>query len=629
MKYWDDIETVRVALRHDRAEAVARELRHDKHGELLLMLSPEERAQLYATGDLACSKTLRWARMLTMANRLDEALRLLEEVDGRSDATAETLDVVARLDAEGRSPGPERVRAVLERAVPRIAERLDLALTVIAVACASGHLDLALKTVRVGVANGLDPSVLLGDPKLASLTADPRFAEAAADPTPPAPAHTEPDLDALAKAWTDVGRAHLSQQNAALVAIYERDEKATTEPDPRSAALADAVIDAVVSLRERPGAARARLDGACGPLAHRHPGGAGLFVGFATILGPDDVLVRAGPSYAPVRMLRLRESRAEPVPGVTAAVANRAHTLLALAKPRAGIEVRASFDGPVLGMFPWPDVAALATDAKKELGPTCIDHLALSGDGTRLLLVGFRQGVFCGSRRPGEPAWRYLGGAGSDMLHGDLSDDGRWVAHGSQGSLHELLTIDDDGTLRPHATVGPSSEYPHCARFTGDGRHVALNACHLYNGATGCFDVEAGAGTVGAHYEGSPHLRAIDDVLRVYAAAWVPGEATAWLGAPDGAFALMGANVLRVVSRTGELLIAQALGQSGSSLDYHPGLGLLAVGTYAGQLHVLDARRGAAVGTEDAWTRGGATAGLHEVRRWLLWRDLPGGPVAW
>jgi len=85
----------------------------------------------------------------------------------------------------------------------------------------------------------------------------------------------------------------------------------------------------------------------------------------------------------------------------------------------------------------------------------------------------------------------------------------------------------------------------------------------------------------------------------------------------------------RSVRACGALADDRGLPSAGASADYHPGLGLLVVGTYAGQLHVFDARRGADVGTQDGWTRGGDTAGLREMRRWLLWPQLAGGSVAW
>lgn len=630
MGHWDDVSAVRAALAKKLSKQLARDFRHDRHGEVLLALEPPERELVLATGEPANEKVRALARRLSSERRFEEALSLYEAIAPHLDASvwSEALALVERSGAFERA----RVERLLSSARPHLRSSVELARAAARVASALGETALAIEAVQAAVLGGIDPEDLAADPALASIHGDARFREASRAVFPPRAPARDVDLAALSRAWTDPGRAHLTAQHPHLVAIYERGEDREIAPDPRDPALADAVIDAVVSLRDEPGRARSLFDPAAAPLVHRFPPREGLPILFATILGADDVLARVGPSYRSARVLRLREGRAELVGGVIAVAANRAHTRLALARPRVGIEVQSSLEGPVLGTFSWPDLGSLVPrellrEATRD-EPLRIESMRLSGDGTRVLVIGYRQGVLLGSRRAGEPAWRYVGGAGEDMLHGDLSDDGRWLVHGSQGSVHEILSIRDDGSLEPHASVGPRSEYPHCALFTDDARGVALNACHFYEGATGCLDVSAARGTRSNHYADTPPLRVIDDALRVYAAAWLPADVTQWLGV-DGAFALVGAGVVRIASSEGVLVVAQVLASSGSSADFHPGLGLLAVGTYAGQLHVLDTRRGAPIGTQDGWTRGGASAGLHEVRRWLLWPALAGGPVAW
>ena len=630
MGHWDDVSAARAALAKKLGKQLASDFRHDRYGEVFLALDPEEREPLLATGPSMNEKVRALADALAAAGRMEEALTLYEAVAPRLHA-ALWMDVLPRIDGSP-SVDATRLRRVLASVLPRIGQWCELGARVARAACGLGDVDLAIEAARAGIAAGLDPDELSSDPALVLLHDDPRFAEASRALFPPREPSRAVDLPSLSRAWNDAGRAHLVAQHPRLVAIYERGEDAEIASDPRDPALADAVIDAVVSLRDEPGRARSLFDPAAAPLVHRFPPREGLPILFATILGADDVLARVGPSYRSARVLRLREGRAELVGGVIAVAANRPHTLLALARPRVGIEVRSSLEGPVLGTFSWPDLGSLVPrELLREATrgePLRIESMRLSGDGTRVLVIGYRQGVLLGSRRAGEPPWRYVGGAGDDMLHGDLSDDGCWLVHGSQGSLHEILSIDDDGAFRPHASVGPRSEYPHCAVFTDDARGVALNACHFYSGVTGYLDVSAARGTRSDHYADTPLLRVIDDALRVYAAAWLPAEVTQWLGV-DGAFALVGAGVVRIVSSEGVLVVAQVLASSGSSADFHPGLGLLAVGTYAGMLHVFDVRRGADVGTQDGWTRGGASAGLHEARRWLLWPELPGGPVAW
>ncbi|MBX3271118.1 MAG: hypothetical protein KF729_12705 [Sandaracinaceae bacterium] len=632
---WDDTAAVRAAVAAGRVKQLASDFRHDRHGEVLLALSSEEREPILAASEPMRNKAGLLARVLASGGRPVEAFTIYEAIGARlgAEPLGEVIRLVRHLPSTGSVIDPQRVRVLLESALLRVREWTAMTAHVAAVATRIGAHELALEVVREGMRGGLDPTALATDPALAPLRADPRWHEITTTLFPPREEGREIDVTPLSRRWNEAGRAHFAAQHEGLVGIYERGVEVELAPDPREAELGDAVVAAVLALRDEPGAARAAFDHACMPFVHRFPPGAGLPIGHVTILGPDDLVVRAGPAYLPARVLRLRGGGAELVPGVVAVAANRAHTRLALARPNVGIEVLASLEGPVEGMFPWPDwrallpLGALRDDRADE--PLRLELVRLSGDGQRVLVVGYRQGVFLGSRRPGEPAWRYLGGAGQDMLHGDLSDDGALVVSGSQGSLHELRAIGADGAIVERASVGPRSEYPHFACFTDDGRGVALNACHFYAGATGYFDTIAGAGARSEHYEESPHLRVIDDGLRVYAGAWLAPDVAGWLGAERGAFALVGAGVLRVVTPDARLLAAQVLGSSGSSADHHPALGLLAVGTYAGQVHVLDAREGAEIGTQDGWTRGGATAGLREVRRWLLWPELAGGPVAW
>ncbi len=630
MGHWDDVSTVRAALRHGRGKRVADAFRAEAHGAIFLALDPSERTQLVGSSSAAAHRAHELARALVREGRLEPALGVYEVVVAALPYSFDALALLEALALAARIEGlePARLRGLIDLGLPRIASWVDLTRDVAVAALRLGDRSVALDAVRAGVLAGLDPSELANDAALASLASDRDFVEALAALWPPADAADGDDLAALSAQWNEAGRAHFVEQHPRLVAIYDRGEEQAIDRDPRAQELADRVIDAARSLRDAPGRARELFDPAEAPLAHRFAVHDGMPIGFTTILGPDDLLVRAGPSYRSARMLRLRGGRAELVPSVVAAAANRAHTRIALASPAVGIEVREVIDGPTLDVFAWPDLDALLSGEHRSKDPLHLEHMVLSGDGTRLLVVGYRQGVLLGSLRPDEPAWRYVGGAGDDMLHGDLSDDGAWLVHGGQSSLHELLAIEGDGSLAPHASIGPRGEYPHFARFTDDGRGVAINACHFYAGATGYFETSAPRGLRSEHYEATPHLRLIDEALRVYAGAWLPEQITGWLGV-DGAFALVGAGMLRVVSRDGALLAAQSIGTSGASADYHPELGLLAVGTYAGQVHVFDARRGGEVGTQDGWTRGGKSAGLREVRRWLLWKDLPGGPVAW
>ena len=110
-----------------------------------------------------------------------------------------------------------------------------------------------------------------------------------------------------------------------------------------------------------------------------------------------------------------------------------------------------------------------------------------------------------------------------DMCHAAVSPDGRLIACGEQDGRHRIFNA--QGELID--SIGPHGEYPHHAAFFADGQHVALNACHFYNGGTIAVDVNALGSIDTDFYEEHPAVQVIDSSARVYASGPV-GEGCPW-----------------------------------------------------------------------------------------------------
>lgn len=195
-----------------------------------------------------------------------------------------------------------------------------------------------------------------------------------------------------------------------------------------------------------------------------------------------------------------------------------------------------------------------------------------------------------------------------DMVHAAVSPDGRWIACGQQDGRHHIFSAEG----APVCAIGPHGEYPHHAAFFADGRHVALNACHFYNGATIAVDTGAFPDIDTDFYEEHPAVRVIEPGGRIYASAAVGGGLV--LGDAYG--------YLRAVDPQGTLLWKQHVGSTLSAMAASADGRMLAVGSFSGSVHLLDLG-GAGMNPEQVGTRG-----HREVRRWLFWKQ-EATPLAW
>jgi hypothetical protein len=213
------------------------------------------------------------------------------------------------------------------------------------------------------------------------------------------------------------------------------------------------------------------------------------------------------------------------------------------------------------------------------------------------------------------------------MTHVAISRDGTRLAFGCQDAGHFLAEIGEGGDPAWYATVGHLSEYPHHAVFSDDGRFVALNSCHFYQGATIAVDWDQSRGASLEAYEQHELAPCIEGGLRVYASAWLDKPVlNAMMGREvksDGAFALAGNGVLRVVTAKGARAAVQGFGSSAGSMDFCPESKRLAVASYSGFVHLYDPY------TEELPGRIDGVRPRREVLRWALWEHLPDGPVCW
>lgn len=192
-----------------------------------------------------------------------------------------------------------------------------------------------------------------------------------------------------------------------------------------------------------------------------------------------------------------------------------------------------------------------------------------------------------------------------DMVHGDVSPDGRWLAYGTQGSSHMLKDLQSGEVY----AFEPASSYPHFARFSKDGREVWYNACHFYNGATIRVPfAESGQGRLG---DSEAEWPLTNEEMRVYAGVslkqgFILGDAYGYLKLIDG---------------DGREIWRYFVGSTIFGMTVTANDKMLAVGTYGGMLHLLDLDSG----RKSEYSIG--TADILETDRWMLWRGQE--PLRW
>ncbi|MEM9862665.1 MAG: hypothetical protein AAF938_13665 [Myxococcota bacterium] len=466
--------------------------------------------------------------------------------------------------------------------------------------------------------------------------------------------------DDLASAWNEAGRAHFMALSNELTKFYEGDQEAAIEQsDPRTEAQAEAVLAEALTMRAAGEGAsiRSRFDPAYAPFLERIKA-TSMSLPFVTLLGAETLLVRRGAAWKDGRLWLLDGHEARELAALGACRSRKGEHLVVAAEAglefRDGLAGKEALEGDATAQLAWPSMTLLrpvGLDADAEWEPNGdgldIEQMAVSDDGKRVVVSGYRQGILLGSLHEGEPDWRllwpdqrpeYTGWGGGedgepryagDMTHVAISPDGTRLAFGCQDSDHLLFRV-EGAEIVHHASAGPVSEYPHFCAFTGDGSRVALNSCHFYSGETFSMDWEW-AGTHGKYIdphesELDEHTPLIESGLRVYGGAWVDRRVITALF-PDsnatGGFLLAGNGVLRCVGAKSGLGFAQTFGSSASSVDFCARSRRIAVASYSGMVHVYDSDAAELPGRIDGYRS------RRECYRWLMWRDLEGGPLRW
>lgn len=347
----------------------------------------------------------------------------------------------------------------------------------------------------------------------------------------------------------------------------------------------------------------------------------GQGIGALAWLADGSLLVRTGDWYEPGRVLQLSGLQIQPMPTVTMFGNSPDGQLLALAGEGRIRVMRGDAPTP-LAEFPVPQgheglppaLSAMAAD-----DDAAIQQLIPFNDGRRVVVVQ-SNGVFLCS---GTGVHRLLPTAVEleeqasededdpiqmDMVHAAVSPDGKWIACGHQDGRHRIF----DGEGQLVCEIGPHGEYPHHAAFFADGRHVALNACHFYNGATIAVNTDAFDQIDTDFYEDHPAVRIVDPGGRIYASAPVAGGLV--LGDAYG--------YLRAVDAEGTLLWKQHIGSTLSAMAVSADGKTLAVGSHSGTVHLLDL---------DSTHANPEQVGVRahpEIRRWLFWKQ-EAAPLTW
>jgi hypothetical protein len=427
-------------------------------------------------------------------------------------------------------------------------------------------------------------------------------------------------IEELAAKWNRLGRSHFGEMSARLRAFHEgQAEDVNLTHDPRDDGLAREVMAKVHFLNTQGQwqKARALFDPAHEPyVPFLEKVGQGLSC--ATILGPDEFLVRIGSSYQDGEMLHLTDHGVEVLFGVMACATSRDHETLLLVT-NDGFSTSRGLGGTSIASFPWP----IGTPRK-------LDVICVADGGRRIAFADDEEGVWVGTAEGGTAIWnriypreeliaevnKDIGGVGHEwndsMTHCALSPDGNFTAYGSQCYGHYLDSLDNSGYSRPWAKIGYLSEYPHNACFSDDGSLVSLNSCHFYNGVTASVETASIGGVTTEPYVEDPRVGVINQYLRVYASTWLPADAT---GAACGGFLLCGLGFATCVTPAGKVIFEQYFGSSASAVDYCPKTRRLIISSCSGFLHVYD------VDLLDAADRVIGFNPRRELYRWVLWKD--------
>ena len=345
------------------------------------------------------------------------------------------------------------------------------------------------------------------------------------------------------------------------------------------------------------------------------------------VLPDDSIVARIGAPYKPGRTVHIVGNTVTEVAnvGFFGRSPNRKYFAIAQAD---GIQIIDGWNGPQVSLCPWPtglEGIPSRFDINPLDSPPIPTRLIPFPDGKRVLLVS-GDGIFVLSEQKAVRLlptkdemnehfeWlekEYPNDALSvslSMEHGAISDDGKFIAVGSQDSTHLVF----DEQLVCVGDIGNQIDYPHYALFSSDNRTIAFNSCHFYNGVTIGVPTELLPGLTTEPNNYDARIIVVDDGARVYSGTSRSNELI--IGDADG--------YVRSVSTLGEPLWQLFIGSSVGDIDISADGKTLVVSTYAGFLSIikLDA------GEQMPYQIGNSKH--METRRWIFWKNEP-KPLIW
>ena len=345
----------------------------------------------------------------------------------------------------------------------------------------------------------------------------------------------------------------------------------------------------------------------------------GQGIGALAWLPGGELLARIGVWHEPGRTVIIRNQTVMDMPEVDMLGASPRQRVLATVA-NGVISLRSTADMSLLAEFPAPQgheglparapadpEGSEAEDLAQETSR--VQQLIPFDDGSAVVVVQ-SEGIFLVTQ---EQVQRLLPEAAEleeladddgvylDMCHAAVSPDGRFIACGEQDGRHSIFEA--QGQLLDR--IGPHGEYPHHAAFFADSQHVALNACHFYQGGTIAVATDAFGSVDTDFYDEHPAITRFEGAARVYASAPV-GDALV-LGDAHG--------YLWTRNAQGDLLWKQHVGSTITAMAVSPDGQRLAVGTYAGVIHLID------LSNTDAAPGQVGVGARRELGRWLFWKQ--------
>ncbi len=466
-----------------------------------------------------------------------------------------------------------------------------------------------------------------GEPKSAPRDAK---ATAAAKPPPASQARKAHTYGSKQEEWQRKTLDYVAAVNAFITRSLAGSSEATGEA-PQPPGRSHLVEDALAAVREANRIGQLESLRAQWPPAHEplveviEKNGQAIRV--LCVLPDKSIVARIGEPDEPGKTIHISGDSVHTLDEVGFFGRSPNRRYFAIARPD-GVAVLDGWDGPQVGMFPWPTgLEGIPEDAYAEplAAPPKPSRLIPFPDGRRVLLVS-SQGVFVlaedrverllpnSEQLQADVEWQQEGAPDEPlavelaMEHGAVSHDGKWIAVGSQDSAHLIF----DEQLQVAGEIATDGDYPHYALFNADDTMLAINACHFYSGSTLGVPIDLLPGLKLDEYQDDARILDLEDGARVYAGtsrgnAFIIGDASGYVRAFD---------------TEGNPLWNLHIGSTVGDMDISDDGELLVVSTYAGFISMIRMDAGGQAPHQIGNS-------MHtETRRWLIWKN-EAQPLIW